>query len=1239
MRALNHPSRRRPHGHAGRSREHARASYWVESLECRLVLSGYTIDSLGLFGTNATGAHPRGGVAMDASGDLFGTTEDGGAWGRGTVFEIAHGGSTVTPLVTFTGANGANPYSAVTLDARGDIFGTTQNGGANNLGTVFEIPQGTSRLITIASFNGANGQSPEGQLVFDADGNLYGTTYRGGANNAGTVFELPRTSFTLTTLASFIQFRGGPTGNLAMDGGGNLFGTTTDDNGTVFELVHVDSTITMLALFGQTNSSPQGPAGGVVMDANGNLYGTTEYDLAGNPGSVFKVVHGSSTITTLALFQGPNGQFPVGSVVLDNNGNLYGTTAGNGTSGTTLTHPDGTVFELPNGSSSITTLASFDGTNGAVPYGGLILDGNGNLYGTTTGGTGGLGTTGTVFELPHGSSTITTVASLGADTGEGPNGRLVSDGSGNLYGTTWYGGDYTQGDLFEIASGSSSITRLASFTNRPNVDLAIDGSGNLYGTTEGGGANNQGRIFELARGSSTISTLATFDADHGFYPLNGVILDSTGNLYGTTTTGGGGSGLGTVVELPHGSSTITVLAPFTAAVNRPDGELLIDASGNLYGTTDNGAAGSGGTVFELTHGSSSLTVLASFNADAGNSTYPSGSLVMDGAGNLYGTTAVGGTNNDGTIFELAHGSSTITTLASFGGNSGQNSHGGLAIDSTGNLYGTTPGNTVFPITNGTVFELPYGSSTITTLTTFGGANGSYPEAVPILDGHGNLYGTTAGGGITGPFFSGAAQTYGTVFELSPIPVADTITGTSAADTIALTQAPDHHNIQWTLDGGPPSILPIDDPAGLTINANGGGSNDTITLDYSSGNPLPATIHFTGGGTFTINGLQNLNGTSLDIGTSTVYLSYVQGQPPVPISAFAASTVPSNPNANDPNVAGHGGIELGLKFASDAAGLVSAVRFYKGSLNTGTHSGELWTASGQLLASVKFTNETASGWQQASFSTPVPIAAHTTYIVSYQSTAPYLAYQGQGLASGGIDNGPLHILQSNLGSNGPNGVLAYDTSPGTPIFPASTNGQNPDYFVDVVFTANAPPPVDPIAMVRSALQGGYNAGNWNGTPSAASGVITSSAASGFNFDAAVGYADAADGSGVDSAPNTVELRATVYGDANLDGSVSFADLIALARHYNNAGSASWDQGDFTFDGSAGFADLLALAHDYGKTLASPAVAVSASSVLAPASLVPDVSPRAAHGRRHHSIHLATHRRPARTSSVAGPRASR
>jgi uncharacterized repeat protein (TIGR03803 family) len=390
---------------------------------------------------------------------------------------------------------------------------------------------------TLASFNGGNGSSPDGGLVMDGNGNLYGTTSSGGAYSDGTVFEYVPGSGTITTLASFNGTNGSsPWAGLIMDSSGNLYGTTNAGgvygDGTVFEVVQGSGAITTLASFNGTNGA--NPYCTLLMDGSGNLYGTTRAGGAGSNGTVFEVAQGSGTIAALASFSswGSGNWGPTCGVIMDGSGNLYGTVLGGGGYGR------GYVFELTRGSSTITTLASFNLSNGQNPRGALIMDGNGNLYGSCIGGGAYGGVFGTLFEVAQGSGTITALASFNGSNGKNPGGALLMDSNGNLYGTTREGGDYGSGTVFEIAQGSGTITTLLPFNGsngaNPWCPLLMDASGNLYGTTPGGGANGQGTIFEVQCGGARYSFSGFSSATAG---QSGQFTVTVQNPDGSTNTG------------------------------------------------------------------------------------------------------------------------------------------------------------------------------------------------------------------------------------------------------------------------------------------------------------------------------------------------------------------------------------------------------------------------------------------------------------------------------------------------------------------------------------------------------------------------------------------------------------------------------------------------------------------------------------------------------------------------------
>ncbi len=380
------------------------------------------------------------GLVSDAAGNLYGTSEQGGfgceQWGCGTVFELSPNGSggwTETVLYTFcmlwACGDGDQPAAGLIFDGAGNLYGTTAGGGIHGDGTVFEMsPNGsggwTETVLHSFNDNGTDGADPQfAALIFDARGNLYGTTVVGGIHcggyGCGTAFELsPREGggWTETVLHSFGNGTDGqnPYAGLIIDAAGNLYGTTggggIHGDGTVFELSPREGggyTETVLHSFGNpATQDGNGPLGGLISDAAGNLYGTTEGGGIHSGGTAFELSPregGGWTETLLHSFGNPatqDGFAPSAGLISDSAGNLYSTTFLGGIH-SCQGAGCGTVFELTprqGGGWTETVLHSFNdnGSDGFYPEDGLILDAHGNLYGTTP--SGGIGA-GTVFEI------------------------------------------------------------------------------------------------------------------------------------------------------------------------------------------------------------------------------------------------------------------------------------------------------------------------------------------------------------------------------------------------------------------------------------------------------------------------------------------------------------------------------------------------------------------------------------------------------------------------------------------------------------------------------------------------------------------------------------------------------------------------------------------------------------------------------------------------------------------------
>jgi uncharacterized repeat protein (TIGR03803 family) len=398
-----------------------------------------------------------------------------------------------------------------------------------------------------------------------------------------------------------------------------------------------------------------------------------------------------------------------------------------------------------------------------------------------------------VIASPAKAQTETTIYSFKYGTeGASPVARLVRDKVGNLFGTSPWAGNTNSicnvgcGTVFELSPGPGGVwtfSTIYSFTGgtdgyHPLSGLTFDGNGNLYGTTYWGGTVNSacapgcGTVFQMIRtgGGWKFRVIHIFSGADGTQPVGNLNLDKTGNIYGTTSTEGGG-GAGTVFRLSPVSgghwTFATVYAGFHGGNQGsiPRGGVIVDPKGNLYGTTNQSIPGFG-TAYELSPtsgGSWKFRVIHTFQGtSAGGGANPVGDLVRDKAGNLYGTTTSGGTGS-GTVYKLTPSGSSWSEelLHAFSGLDGAGPEDGLALDSAGNLYGTTTDGGTLCVNCGTVFKLTLQGSgwSFSSLYNFtAGNDGAQPIGGVIVDSMGSLYGTTSTLGYWGN---------GTVFEISP----------------------------------------------------------------------------------------------------------------------------------------------------------------------------------------------------------------------------------------------------------------------------------------------------------------------------------------------------------------------------------------------------------------------------------------------------------------------------------------
>lgn len=512
------------------------------------------------------GTTPMGPLVLANDGFFYGTTALGNAGAGGGIFKMAPTDFAVTVVHSFTPATeGSTPQAGLKQGTDGRLYGTTSGAGASNAGTAFAMTLGGS-FTTLHAFTGATeGRASYASIIQASNGSYYGTTSQGGANDVGTVFSMT-SGGTLTVLATLV-------GNAA-DGGypsvaatlvkasdGNFYGTTlrggTGNGGVVFRMTPAGA-VTVLHSFGATpavNFYPADggyPDGSLMQAGDGNLYGTTRFGGAANRGTVFRITT-SGVFTLLHSFAGgsTDAERPNAPLIQGADGFLYGSAIRGGASNI------GVVYRMALDGTS-TVIYSFTAASNANTPWNLMQATDGNLYGTALGGGG--SADGVVFKLTTGGTYTALHAFQPATDGSKPTAPLLQASDGNLYGLAKTGGASNGGSVFKVSLAGSFTTlrSLSCATDGCNPDLAalVQGTdGNLYGTTPAGGASNSGTLFKITP-AGTLTVLYTFTSSTAAGTFPGSILQpGDGRLWGAAL--GGTYALGTVFRLNVSSLPFT----------------------------------------------------------------------------------------------------------------------------------------------------------------------------------------------------------------------------------------------------------------------------------------------------------------------------------------------------------------------------------------------------------------------------------------------------------------------------------------------------------------------------------------------------------------------------------------------------------------------------------------------------------------------------------------------------------
>jgi uncharacterized repeat protein (TIGR03803 family) len=763
-------------------------------LPVRSTAGGPTLEVLHAFALPPVG--PRAELVQGADGALYGTTALGGAFGQGTLFRLDASGELELLHSFDPGVDGFSPGSAL---ARGDddaLYGVTAAGGASGDGTLFKLDRG-GHFHLLHSFHGPlDGSAPAAALVRGSDGGLYGSTSRGGASGAGTLFKLD-TSGHFRLLHVFQSADGSsPRTRLLQASDGALYGTTPAGGalagGTIFRLV-ADRFALLHSFVPEVDGSI--PDAELAEGIDGAVYGTTTWGGVNGSGAVFRIDSRGDFSVLHSFRSARDGAQPRAPLRLGADGSLYGTALVGGP------FSYGTLFKLDT-AGRFAVLRAFAGTpDGAHPSTPLILGSGGALYGSTGGG-GAFGSHGTLFKLDA-SDRFSSLHSFGAasEDGRGAGIPLTLGEDGSLYGATFSGGLANGGTLFRLAADDTfaSLGWFETDGAHPASPLLLGRDGALYGTTSEGGAYGFGTLFKLdARGSLKLLHSFSYAGD-GANPRSTPLVRGRGKvLLGTTPRGGPLEG-GTVFRF-HEHTGLTLLHAFagSGAGNSADIPLTRGRDGAFHGITREGGASGLGAVFRIDE-RGRYRLLHSFDeADGAN---PEAPLVWGRDRALYGSTWGGGASGIGTLFRITP-AGAFTQLHSFGFRvDGDRPERPLALGRDGALYGASSGGGLFWA--GVLYRIE-SSGEFSVLHDFDyGVDGAYPYAPLAKARDGALYGSTLAGGTHG---------WGTLFRLD------------ARGRFELL-----HHLERARDGTSPSALVQARDGALYGTTSSGGASDSGTL--------------------------------------------------------------------------------------------------------------------------------------------------------------------------------------------------------------------------------------------------------------------------------------------------------------------------------------------------------------------------------------------------------------------------
>ena len=619
------------------------------------------------------GSKPFGSLIQASDGMLYGMTALGGINNMGVLFQYNTMTDTYTKKFDFDGATrGRNPHRSLIQATDGNLYGLTAQGGIYDKGVLFQFNPTTSSYNKKFDFDSLyTGSNPLGSVIQASDGMLYGCTVQGGANNMGVLFQYDLNSNLFANKLDFDGVTNGanPIGNLMEASDGNIYGMTNSggiNNLGVLLQYNPSSNIFIKKLDFDGTTYGSKPFGSLMQASNGYLYGMTTLGGVNDVGVLFQYNISTSVYNKKHDFIGTiDGRNPYSTLIQASDGTLYGLTNLGGI------EDIGVLFQYNPSSDIYSKKIDFGAADGKIPCGSLMQATNGMLYGMTN--SGGKNNLGVLFQYDP--ATYTYTKKIVLDTliyGRNPHGSLIEASDGMLYGMTYGGGINDSGIIFQYNPSTFSLIKKFDFTGtasgaNPYGSLLQANDGTLYGMTNAGGGNDSGVIFQYNPTTNIYNKLFDLGFTSGANPFGSLIQANDGNLYGMTNVGGINN-LGTLFQYNISNNVFSKKFDFDGTVNgsNPEGSLVQANDGMLYGMTYNGGVNNLGVLFQ--YNPITNTYLKKLDFDGtNNGRNPHGSLIKSSDGMLYGMTYGGGIHDLGILFQYNTSNGNFVNKLNFAG--------------------------------------------------------------------------------------------------------------------------------------------------------------------------------------------------------------------------------------------------------------------------------------------------------------------------------------------------------------------------------------------------------------------------------------------------------------------------------------------------------------------------------------------------------------------------------------------